>query len=534
MTEAEDRRARMGADALMRHAEIGRDHLGTYIELRDDARVLVPGSISTFKDEDGTTRAAINGAGFVTVKAGKYRLVEADDAFLVCTFKVDLAEIEAAASGGGEPVNIRLETVPVTIDCAAGRFPLSVGMLEAGYAMADAETDDERYDVMATFYRFEGDGRVLTPNEVVAMLKGGDEPTATSGAGKGKYRTHSPVLSSVDVNIDPVSNAVMGRHGANAIGPDAYWADEGVQIPTGHGGHAIVSLTPGEDVSVDAPYSAYQLNERDRYWYDHASTLFFAGQTEVTGAQILGLCGYSNPYSEDMESTMKESMESFLKGNRTMIAIDTTKEKRNTRRKNGKVISSITARQVVGAELSIETIEGDDGTVLKDFTLSLKGKTPEEAFPISAYARSRGMLTTIGKNEYTFKSVRPTIEVKQAWYYLIRCLHTEKRSNTILFETMWQDLELPEPKVSDEKKDGMARTPREIDLARKDAIRKQRERIRKQLEKMLDEAMENGVIESWMLSTDKKTGKPNGFKVTPVRRGLRGSGRTSGTHREIS
>lgn len=365
----------------------------------------------------------------------------------------------------------------------------------------------------------------LTPDKVVALFNGlsavaeavrAKEAADAEGAKKARHRTHSPVLSGVDTNIDPVSNAVMGRHGKHAIGPEAYWIDGGVKIPTGSGGHATISLTPRKDVPVDAPYRTYQLNERDRYWYDHASTLFFAGQTEVTGAQILGLCGYSNPYADNMISTMKEAMESFLKGNRTLIAIDTTEEKRNARRKNVNVISSITARQVVGAELSIETIVGNDGEVFKDFTLSLRGKTPEEAFPISAYARSRDMLTTIGRGEYTFKNVSPSIDAKQAWYYLIRCLHHKKRSNTVRFETMWQDLELPEPTVSDEKKDGTKRTPAEMDAARKDAARKKRERLRKQLERMLDEAMENKVIDSWQLSTDKKTGKPNGFKITPI------------------
>ena len=441
-------------------------------------------------------------------------------------------------------VNIKEGPVYMFLNDVDGVRPVFVGSKEQVVKNEDAKEasvlvepvslafttkEGEEIQFGSPLFRIEINGSLVTLNNVVfgivftrgviaafeEMLKERD---------KRRHRTHAPAIKGVDANLDPISKAVMGRHGKNSIGPEAYWNEDGVQIPTGNGGFATVSIRPGENVSIDTPYSAYQLNERDRYWHDHASTLFYAGQTEVTGSQILKLCGFSNPYTEEMIPTMKEAAESLTKGGKTMIAIDTSKERRNARRKNGRVISAITFRPIVGAELTMEVIETDDGKKIeRDFILELNGKTPEEAFPLAAYARSRGMLTTIGRDEYTFKTVRPSLEVKQAWYYIMRCVHQEKRSNTILFDTMWQDLELPEPEVSDTKKDGKTkRTPLEMEHARKDAIRKKRERILKQLQKMLDESVGAGRLKSWKCSTDRKTGKPNGFKITPVKKDGRG------------
>ena len=77
------RRQEIGAAALARHAELGEDVLGRYIELRDPARVLMPGSVRV---AEGGARV-VSGGSTVTVPADKYRIVETDDADLVATIK---------------------------------------------------------------------------------------------------------------------------------------------------------------------------------------------------------------------------------------------------------------------------------------------------------------------------------------------------------------------------------------------------------------------------------------------------------------
>ena len=344
---------------------------------------------------------------------------------------------------------------------------------------------------------------------------------------KREPRTHDVQALLTEVNTDPITNAVMSRVGKSAIGPLGYWDEDGTEIYTGNGGHATVTLSTEVDgASMESPFDLYGLNERDRFWYDLATTLFFSGQEEVTGAQILRLCGYKNPYNKSSYLVMNEAVASFFKGMRTLVGINTSEERRNERRKNSEILETIDVTPLFGVRITLEkramwhTVKGENGErkekqeVIYDFTLSLDGKTPNQAFPLSAYARSRSMLARIYRDEYEFKTVKPSLEARQVWYYILRRVHSGI-SNSVNIESMWANLAFPEPKVAEVKKNGEKRSEKEVARARKDAITKQRGRVLATVEKMLDEFTERGKIAGWRYTVDKKTGVSKSLTILP-------------------
>lgn len=344
---------------------------------------------------------------------------------------------------------------------------------------------------------------------------------------KREPRTHDVQALLTEVNTDPITNAVMSRVGKSAIGPLGYWDEDGTEIYTGNGGHATVTLsTEVEGAGMDSPFDLYGLNDRDRFWFDLATTLFFSGQEEVTGAQIMRLCGYKNPYNKSSYLVMNEAVASFFKGMRTLVGINTSEERRNGRRKNSEILETIDVTPLFGVRITLEkramwhTVKGENGErkekreVIYDFTLSLDGKTPNQAFPLSAYARSRSMLARIYRDEYEFKTVKPSLEARQAWYYILRHVHSGI-SNSVNIESMWANLAFPEPEVAKVKKNGDKRSEKEIARARKDAITKQRGRVLSTVEKMLDEFTERGKIAGWRYTVDKKTGVSKSLTILP-------------------
>lgn len=381
-------------------------------------------------------------------------------------------------------------------------------------------------DMWVEVYGYRANGRVAEALELMGLPPIAVKPT------RRPPRTYDVRLKGHEANIDPLTQAVMGRLSNSPVKPETYWLPEGapgVKVNTGSGGTAALRLSTTVD-DMDADIDLYVLGGRECFWHDFVTTLFFNGQTEVTGAQILAACGYSNPYCEEARPRLLEALASVRKCMGTFIEIDTTGERRNARRANAKVIESITLRPVMGVEISLDTLETDAGQEARDFTLRLIGnQTNEQAFPLAAYARARKMVTFIDASEYTFKTVNPSIEARQAWHYLIRCLHAQSRSNTVLFDTMWKDLGLspcsigvietgedgkPTGRTLD-KNTGEPLDERTIERRRKDAERKRRDRIIKTLEKMGAEAVANGTLKSFEFSHDKKTGKVNGFKMTP-------------------
>lgn len=430
---------------------------------------------------------------------------------------------EALPTTGGTDGE-RAEQATVLYTPAGGEAARSIPLKAVALALAveDAQEADVR-ELAYLYMHAAADVAIPGDEEIEAMVSGRYKwPHAVAG-GPGNMtrrrtpRTYDTRKRRIEANIDPITKALTGR-GENSIGSVAYWLDEPTDVPTGNGGTAGVTVRPPLGTEIDARQETYVLNGTDSYWHDAVSTLFYSGQTEVTGAQILSLVGYANPYREDMAPVMCEAAESIAKMIGTTVAIDTTKERRRKgNAQGGDVIQSIALRQVMGVELSIEKRQADGGETVRDFRLEMIRDTPDEAFPLSAYARSRSMLTAIDQGEYTFETVKPELEARKAWHYILKQVHQETRSNTVKLETMWRDLELKEPDVRTTKNNGTPRTAAEMERARKDAVRKRRGRIITQLEKMLDEATGRGMFAGWKWSTDKKTAKPDGFEITPAR-----------------
>lgn len=411
-------------------------------------------------------------------------------------------------------------------DAAGGVGILGLNSALLGFALAHLPNAEAREYLICTMHDAAAMPRP-SAEDAAAMASGTWVPTVTGWPynaadtepknARRAPRTYDTRIRCIEANIDPIMKALTGR-GENSLGSVAYWIDEPTDVPTGNGGTAGVTVRPPIGTEIDASPETYMLNVTDSYWHDAVSTLFYSGQTEVTGAQILSLVGYANPYREDMAPVMREAAESIAKMIDSKVAIDTTKERRRKSKGQGcNIMQSITLRQIMGLELSIEKRQTDSGETVRDFRLEMIRGTPDDAFPLSAYARSRSMLTAIDKEEYTFETVKPELEARKAWHYILRQIHQETRSNTVKLNTMWRDLELKEPDVSTTKMDGTPRTAAEMEKARKDAVRKRRGRIIKQLEKMLDEATSKGMFAEWEWSVDRKTGRPDGLKITPAK-----------------
>lgn len=199
------RRQEIGTAALARHAELGEDVLGRYIELRDPARVLMPGSVRV---AEGGARV-VSGGSTVTVPADKYRIVETDDADLVATIKAP-----GWMFGNGErpddAAEIKLEFVPVRVVGSDGRgCELSVEMLASAYAMEDAKTEKEKYEALSLYYQFEDGERVLDPDEVADMMLRGSAPVATDETGDADVQT--VVLARVKTDSEFVNHSLIAK-----------------------------------------------------------------------------------------------------------------------------------------------------------------------------------------------------------------------------------------------------------------------------------------------------------------------------------
>lgn len=246
----------------------------------------------------------------------------------------------------------------------------------------------------------------------------------------------------------PLTNALMGRH-EGSISPEQYFTKDSVRVNTGSGGYVMLDVRAGDETEIDAAYREYRLNDRDRFWLDPLYTLAIKnGRRTIEGSEILKLRGYANPYAESSATTMADALKSISKAISTRVAIDVSGEKRNRRKGNAKLVSSIRLQPVVNATVDLDRYEDEDGAV-KDFTINLQTSEPIESLPLAKYEMARKMLTTVSADDFDFKSVKKlTTDDRQMWSYVLRTIKSEQLSGTILFETMWRNLELQEPDVS--------------------------------------------------------------------------------------
>lgn len=403
-------------------------------------------------------------------------------------------------------------------------------------------------------------GHALTLGDAVALLaaendgQSGQEEGSTEKrprARKGAYhrkRGGNIVETGVSLTMGPLTNALMARN-EGAVEPSEYFKDTAVKVNTG-GGFVMLDVRASEETEIDAAYREYQLNDRDRFWLDPLYTLAIeGGKTVIEGSEILKLRGYANPFASTSASTMRDAFKSISKAIGTRIAIDVTHEKRNRRKGRAKLVSSMRLQPVVNAIIDLDRYEvpGSDGNaqeVIRDFTVNLQTVDPIESLPLAKYERARGMLTTATASDFRFESIRNlSTDDRQMWSYVLRIIRSKSLSATILFETMWRNLELRTPSVShyahmdrsgqplsaplkcggvpiDPAQAELA-TPEQIEQRLNNAVRKQQTRMVSKLEKMLNEKKAAGnsdakrataIFQDWSWHKDE-VGRVTGVKI---------------------
>lgn len=338
--------------------------------------------------------------------------------------------------------------------------------------------------------------------------------------GEGRRKRRGKKATSAQVALlDPLTNAIT-ETGPNAIQPADYFVEGGREINTGGGGVAILDIRAGKDADLE-DLSSFNIDDRTRFWLDHLYPLLLAeGRTdyEVHGSEILMHAGLKNPYDPKSQEVMADAARNISKAMSTRIGIDVTKEKRSRRGNNARLIKSVEIRPIVDGTMTLDTYEvsekgeegkeGGKGTqdiagvgekkaveVVRDFTVVVRprmGETVLDALPLAQYAQSRGMLANFTQDEISFKGLHQTLEHRQMWAYVLRRIKARGISGTILFKTMWRDLQL--------------------DKGTEEAQRKKHERMLRVLEKMLDQK-KGDIFASWSWKKDAD-GRVVGIKIT--------------------
>lgn len=313
------------------------------------------------------------------------------------------------------------------------------------------------------------DGEPVTIDEILssAMLNDADNEeereflTNTLFTTKPKKREQKPdkvTTSELLMPNDRLTKALMTR-GDRHIKPQSYVSGEKITLPTGRGMSAIVSVDTRLDIT-DLENN-YQLNDTDRVWLENLYSLARDGHEKITGSDLLKMSGYENPYDQSMQKTMQSAFDSAYKATHTDMLIDSTEENREYERKRGvTLLSAITPTPIVKGTLTALNFE--DG--VNDFTITLE--PPIEGNPLSActlamYAEGKGHLLTASKRELEFVTLkRLTHDHRRMWRYVVRRLKGKGENKTIVFETMFKDLNLED--ASKDKKYRMLRKLRQM------------------------------------------------------------------------
>ena len=335
-----------------------------------------------------------------------------------------------------------------------------------------------------------------------------------------RKETNYTQTSTIKFPSDPVSKSLMWKWGEKHFVPADYWSGKGHEINTGDGGTVSLQVKPAADVEVDAPEEAYVLDYTTHFW---ATMLFNVARdtdkNEIYGTDILKRAGIKNPYREDSAATLGEASKAITKALRTWIALDTTNERQRKGRKRRKVLESFGLRPAISGNIDFitEAVLDDQGNqtgeIVRDFVITLnRQESITDAFPVFSYADARDMLLTFDESEFEFKGLHLSTDARCMWSYVLAQLKSEKLSNKIKFDTMFNTLA--------------------IEARGKDAMRKKKERMITALEKMLIQAsgglkagqkMKKGQepqyprrIDSWKYTKDK-AGRVDGVEITPLK-----------------
>lgn len=329
-------------------------------------------------------------------------------------------------------------------------------------------------------------------------------------------------LVELKVAIDPITRALFQRNRGHVTAAD-YWSDKPRVIPTGDKGRSVsLTLKSTVDGGITADEKEYVLGDRTSYWLDAVVSLAKAGNDVILGSDMLKQNGYENPYSPKRASTMDEAFSAVVMAKTTLVAIDATGETGRLR-KGKRPTRSMELQPILNAEIFIdeyeveEELEAEDGEAktvktrhVKDFRIVLpSGSGTLDGLPLARQADDRDELLTIDPSEEQFTTVkRLTREERRMWRYVLKTIKSKTAKPTIVFETMFRNLELDPPEVAktqrkqvrDPKtgklvtvrdKNGkpvqIPRTEKQMEAAMKKAVTAQRRRMITRLEKMMDE-----------------------------------------------
>lgn len=250
---------------------------------------------------------------------------------------------------------------------------------------------------------------------------------------------------------DAVTGALYEPHRRTYIQPQNYFSGEPILIPTGSGRSVSLTIFAPDGTSIDADPADYLLSSKERDYVDAAFSYALKGYSEVSGANILKAMGVSNPYQASAATIMNEAFSAFERLTRTLIVLDTRNDYA-TEKADGKPLTiSLTRRPIVNAELTIKGYGEGEGQI-KDFSLHLFDTDPAEAFTTHIYGKNKGHFATLPTNIPALKPLKLRMIHRKMLNYTNRQITAHKPSNTILYETMFENLGIPGETSADKKR----------------------------------------------------------------------------------
>lgn len=312
----------------------------------------------------------------------------------------------------------------------------------------------------------------LTMYALVARLGCGKSVRALAYPAKRERTKTNLKTDTVRMPNDAVHKALLDRPEDTAIEARQYFEPDSkaIEIPTGGGGYATVTII--NDLPFDAAMEAYRLSPVDRFYYEAVCSLAYEGMGVIRGSQLLTFNGWKNPYQESARKTMERALNSIAKMSRIRVGIDTTKEKKKRYRN---LAESYGFRPVIDCNYDI--MRFDDGTLDFEITLNTTNDgTPFGALPLAVYSLDKRQLISARREEMEFETLKRLEEdQRMMWRYVMRRMREKKTSETIVFDTIFKNLEQP-------------------DLIHPAQNRQKRARMLTTLHKMLEERQSQGVL----------------------------------------
>ena len=258
-----------------------------------------------------------------------------------------------------------------------------------------------------------------------------------------RERKHSKLRTETSLSPnDAVTNGLFNRD-KNMVTADKYncGLDNSITISTGK--DTSVQLTIVNEQPPTSRTETYQLSPDDRFWYETVVSINYNDGKEpitvIRGSDLLSFNGYSNPYQENARDIIREAFRCIHKMSSILqVAIDTTEE----RKRYENVAESYKLQPIIDASISLMRFE--DNAV--DFEIELDtthGKEAYAALPLAKYASDKGQVVVMTRSDMEFKTVKKLrLEHRKMWRYVWRRACEQKTSSTIVFDTLFRDINL--------------------------------------------------------------------------------------------